>query len=548
MATLRPLSTEDGQNGYWDAKRMGNGQGRSFIVQNGVQTFVTDEELQRIINGGSPTAAPALPPTRQAQAPAQAPGNVTLNIGGKRVKVGNEFLAMTPEQQNAAVEEIAAQMGVRTPQVATPAAAVTAGQAASPTSKPATEPAWGAPGALVPIQFQEGTGAARLAMPQLLTDAWNAIQAPGKALQGEYDEVRVGADGAVEPFDRRMMDDAANLASMVTPVTPAARIAAPAAKGAARAAVPEIDDLYAIKDAAYANVDKLGARYSDEAIDSLYADMFRRVGEANIDPAPDGVHKAAVRLLERLEDRRGPVSLGRLDQLRQQIRRDVIDSGTKGDAEMGRHMIDAIDDFIEKAGPGQISGATGQTANWAITTARKANTVLRKSETLQDALNNARLRAASTGSGGNIDNAIRQELRKIVQNPKKSRGFTKDELAQMEAVIMGGGKLQDMLRLVGKLSPSGNGLMAALGLGATVTNPMMAAGPAAGLVAKSLADRATAGNVEKLTNTVRTGGSPPIPRIGASPLQPKATTTLLEQNLGPRLLELPNGQIIRLDA
>src|SRR5690348_14663126 len=32
----------------------------------------------------------------------------TLNIGGQRVKVGDEFLQLSPEQQNAAVEEIAA--------------------------------------------------------------------------------------------------------------------------------------------------------------------------------------------------------------------------------------------------------------------------------------------------------------------------------------------------------------------------------------------------------------------------------------------------------
>jgi hypothetical protein len=34
----------------------------------------------------------------------------TLNIGGKRVKVSDDFLRMTPEQQNAAVEEIAGQI------------------------------------------------------------------------------------------------------------------------------------------------------------------------------------------------------------------------------------------------------------------------------------------------------------------------------------------------------------------------------------------------------------------------------------------------------
>lgn len=35
----------------------------------------------------------------------------TLNIGGKKVRVGDEFLRMTPDQQNAAVEEIAASLG-----------------------------------------------------------------------------------------------------------------------------------------------------------------------------------------------------------------------------------------------------------------------------------------------------------------------------------------------------------------------------------------------------------------------------------------------------
>lgn len=35
----------------------------------------------------------------------------TLNIGGQKVKVGDEFLRLTPDQQNAAVEEIAASLG-----------------------------------------------------------------------------------------------------------------------------------------------------------------------------------------------------------------------------------------------------------------------------------------------------------------------------------------------------------------------------------------------------------------------------------------------------
>lgn len=46
----------------------------------------------------------------------------TLNIGGQRVKVSDDFLRMTPEQQNAAVEEIAAQIGATSAPVAQPPA------------------------------------------------------------------------------------------------------------------------------------------------------------------------------------------------------------------------------------------------------------------------------------------------------------------------------------------------------------------------------------------------------------------------------------------
>ena len=40
----------------------------------------------------------------------------TLNIGGKRVKVGDEFLSLTPEQQQATVDEIAAKIGIGAPE------------------------------------------------------------------------------------------------------------------------------------------------------------------------------------------------------------------------------------------------------------------------------------------------------------------------------------------------------------------------------------------------------------------------------------------------
>lgn len=420
--------------------------------------------------------------------------------------------------------------------------------AAQQAPKPGPTPAgqWEEPGLMVPIQFQRGPegGTAtdmRLAMPRLLTDAWNAFQAPGKAVRGEYDQVEIGPNGEVSAFDPRMVEDASTLAGMVSPLTPASklRMGASTATAAARTAMPELDDLYAARDAAYSTVDKLGARYSQDAVDSLYGDMIKRASQSNIS---DIRHPKAYSMLVDLQQNPRAMTLTQLDQLRQVIRRDLV-GGDAAEAHFGREFIDSIDDFIENAGPGQISGVTGQTANFAIRTARQANTVLRKSETLQDALDNARLRAASSGSGGNIDNTIRQELRKIVSSPKKSMGFSKDELAAMEAIITRGGPLDDALRVIGKLSPTGNGLMAALGLGATAANPLLAAAPAIGMMSKAMSDRATQGAAEALTRSVRSSALPPAPPT-VNPLIPKANTTLIEEQwLGPGMLPAIPGKI-----
>lgn len=266
--------------------------------------------------------------------------------------------------------------------------------------------------------------------------------------------------------------------------------------GRVGAVMPEIDELYKAKDAAYKFVDNSGFRYSQQQFDHLVSDIFQRVGADDIDPNPDGAHKMAVSMLNRLNGRNPPRTLSQLDDLRQVIRRDVIDGGSQADGHFGELMLDAIDDFIDKTG-----------GDGVMRTARKAHQTLRKSELLAAALDKAQLNAAASGSGGNIDNALRQQIKAILTNPSKARGFTQAEKDAMRKIVEGG-QMQGLLRLVGKLSPSGNGLMAALGIGATAANPLLAVPIGAGIAAKTLADGATKGGVRALERAVRTGTSP----------------------------------------
>lgn len=269
---------------------------------------------------------------------------------------------------------------------------------------------------------------------------------------------------------------------------------------------PSMDVLRTERDAAYRAADKAGVSYSPQQYDKMLTDLVAEVRGQNISPTR---HQAAYSFITDMIGRRNgkPMTLTELDQLRQEVRRDLITPSygnpeREADAHFGEEIISAIDDLIN-------SNATGSQAMQA---ARAAHSRLRKSEIIQDALIKARRRAESTGSGGNINNAIRQNIRAILDSPKKSKAFSKQELAAMESLVKQG-KIENLLRLIGKLSPSGNGLMAALGIGGTALNPALASAPLAGMAAKAGADRITQGKAAQLQAMVAGKPVTPLPRL-----------------------------------
>ena len=63
-------------------------------------------------------------------------------------------------------------------------------------------------------------------------------------------------------------------------------------------------------------------------------------------------------------------------------------------------------------------------------------------------------------------------------------------------------------RLIGKMAPSGNGLMQALNIGAVAYNPAMATFSAAGMLAKGSAERGALRSAEALKDMIATGAAP----------------------------------------
>jgi hypothetical protein len=265
---------------------------------------------------------------------------------------------------------------------------------------------------------------------------------------------------------------------------------------------PSLDELRTAKNAAYKAVDDAGITYTPESTKALAADARSRLGD---DFDPD-LHTGVKSALKKIDAMAGqPVTLGKLDLARQYVRDNVLTpTASKGERRLGYKLLEALDDHIAKTSAKTVQGGTNpEKAAADLLRARELNTRIAKAEAVEGAAEKARRNTGPSGSGGNINNNTRREVGKLVD---RRRDWSPDERKALENLAQGG-KGDNALRQVGKLSPSGNGLSMGLNL--------MAAGGShgaslpftgAGMIAKAVADRATIGKVGKLVETIARGG------------------------------------------
>jgi hypothetical protein len=274
-------------------------------------------------------------------------------------------------------------------------------------------------------------------------------------------------------------------------------------RGAMKTAAPTVDELRASKTAAYKAVEQTGVQYSPKAVDSLVTSM-ETAGD-KINPLR---HPKAASMLDDVRSLKGqPQSLTQVDELRQTITRDLIKSADGGERHWGYELRNALDKFVEGAGAAHVTGGDPVAGSSAMNVARALNARYRKTEDFTTQMTKAEHQAGSTASGGNINNAIREKARQILDSPSRRAGYSADELATLEKLVMGG-KGDDVARLIGKLAPGGNGLMTALHTGAVIHNPAMAVVPVVAQVAKHMADRGTINRSRVMQALLARGGNP----------------------------------------
>lgn len=368
-------------------------------------------------------------------------------------------------------------------------------------------------------------------MLSAVTGGESEYQAPGKI--GEYistaGEFAGGAGASAGP--RAMLQygvvpgiasEAAGQATEGTAAEPYARFAAglfaPVAVNTANKTVnamfkraaerPSLETLRDAKNAAYSAVDASGVRIPMTVTDDIYRQAQAAAVSRNYVPEVDNQIKAALKILENQAGR--PLTIGQLDRVRQGL------SGRYSaapDQVAILDMIDIVDDAMQ-ALPG---------GDDLLAAARQANSHYKKAELFDNAFKRAADQAAATGSGGNTVNKFRQAVTSIINNPKQARFFSQAEIDTMRRFVQGDVS-ENALRLIGKLSPTGNGLMMALHTvggvasgGASV--PLMVGGE----LARQGSTRLAMQSAEQLKNMAATGQ---IPQAAAPIIQREMLGTL----------------------
>ncbi|WP_336042562.1 hypothetical protein [Pseudooceanicola nanhaiensis] len=323
-------------------------------------------------------------------------------------------------------------------------------------------------------------------------------------------------------------DTVASVLGGLSPVA-ASRALRPAPRG------PDLGVLKAGRDAAYGDVKNSGATLSAQSSAALADRLQEQLGDRR---ATRMLNPRAATAVDELaaELRSGrPMTIAEIDETRQWIGRNVAGSSEAGERAIGVNMKEAIDEHLGSLGASDVTGTNR--AGEVVKTLQEARDKARRIHKSQifeaedtGAISKGLRRAATTGTGGNEVNALRQNIRRVLENPKLRRGFNEAELQAMRD-IADGTPTQNALRLLGRLAPTSGALPLYGGAGlagaaSASGNPLYMVPPALGQIAKALAERSTKKQVAGLGELIRNGGVP-LPGKGVSDTERRVIAALL---------------------
>lgn len=220
-----------------------------------------------------------------------------------------------------------------------------------------------------------------------------------------------------------------------------------------------IDEQRAIADDAYGMVRADQRTLPADSTFNLGLDIDHRMAQERINPrlqpGASAVRDAIV------DDVMQPMRIEDMENLRRLTQQGLSATASPADQRLAGIMRDQITEYLDNI---------GDPVSDALVEGRNAHRRASAAQTVADASTRAARRAASTGSGGNEINAMRQNLRGILDNPRRARSFTAAEREMMDQIVTGNTP-QNLMRRFSRFSPSSGGLSAMMGMAGMMASP-----------------------------------------------------------------------------
>jgi hypothetical protein len=327
----------------------------------------------------------------------------------------------------------------------------------------------------------------------LLGVAKRALTYPGEVMRGEVDPM------SDEGIARNL-----EFATVASPMNPAMRAGDRIIPGALtrmqkNVKPPSMEALKKTGSAGFEEMKTLGVDYSPKAVQNLAIKIQSELAQEGFTPSNAKSTYAELKRLIRVPKvgagERVTVPLQNLNAARSTFGNIAAGRAEGADGAAAELVKRRISQFIE--GDGASAALAGPAARAAQVSreARGNYAAAKRSAEVQGVDVKAARQAAAANSGQNSGNAIRQRLTTFLNNPKATRGFSKQELDAIEKIV-DGTKTQNGLRWLGNLLGGGGGLGGLISGGAgaipgiAASNPMLAVTGAAAATATGYGSKA----------------------------------------------------------
>lgn len=282
----------------------------------------------------------------------------------------------------------------------------------------------------------------------------------------------------------------------------AKKLTTQSAKNLLKSAAPTIEGLKEAARGIYNELDSLGITINPRSVNRL-SNQLKTI--AKKEGFNKRIHPKVSAVLDEFENvRNTPQTLTEVDTLRK-IAQGAASSIEPSEARLGVILIEHIDNTLDNLKNANFANPSKVDIGAKFKDARQLWSRAKKSELLEEAFTKASLQASG------FENGIRVQFRSILNNKKKRRGFTPEELSTMRQVVKGG-KAENLAKMIGRFGFSegqaSNMLMGSLGVagGAVFGGTAGAvAVPLIGQVSRTLAQKLTRKNAEFTDAIVRAG-------------------------------------------